>query len=242
MLGHSHALSGLAAGAATLPFAPVHTAAQQTAWVAAWGGFAMLPDLDQRGATIGRMWGGFTEALAGGIATVSRGHRNGTHDAIIAPVVFGAIAWLAGQHPVSSFAMLAFAIGLALRACNFVIPGRAENTVMGNLAMSGLGAWWITASGHYTHMSAPWLPVAVAGGVLVHIAGDWLTVGGIPVPFTWFGGHAQRVAGRFFKTGSPAEHFLAAPAFLVATVYTLYRNTGVYAATASLRAAIRALG
>ena len=239
MLGHSHALSGLAAGAATLPFAPVHSAAQQTAWVAAWGGFAMLPDLDQRGATIGRMWGPVTEALATGIGAISRGHRNGTHDAILAPLAFGGLAWLAGQHPWTSLVMLAFAIGLALRACNFVIPGRAENTVIGNLAMSALGAWWITAAGH---ASAPWLPLAVGGGVLVHIAGDWFTVGGIPVPFTWFGGHATRVAGRFFKTGAPVELYFAAPMLLLATVYALYRNTGVYAATASLRAALRTLG
>lgn len=239
MLGHTHALSGLAAGAATLPFAPVHSAAQQTAWVATWGGFAMLPDLDQRGATIGRMWGPVTEILATVIDKISRGHRNGTHDAILSPIVFGGIAWLAGQHPWTSFAMLAFAIGLALHACNFVIPGRTENTVLGNLAMSGFGAWWITAAGHAT---APWLPLAVAGGVLVHIAGDWLTVGGIPVPFTWFDGHAERVAGRFFRTGAPVELYLAAPAFCGAALAALYRNTGLYAATAPLRAALRALG
>ena len=47
MLGHSHALSGLAAGAATLPWAPVHGTVSQVAWVAAVGGFAMLPDLDE---------------------------------------------------------------------------------------------------------------------------------------------------------------------------------------------------
>ena len=37
MLGHSHALSGLAVGAATLPWAPVHGTVAQVAWVSAVG-------------------------------------------------------------------------------------------------------------------------------------------------------------------------------------------------------------
>ena len=56
MLGHSHALSGLAAGAATLPWAPVHGTVAQMSWIAAAGGFAMLPDLDHRGSTVSDMW------------------------------------------------------------------------------------------------------------------------------------------------------------------------------------------
>ena len=36
---------------------------------------------------------------------------------------------------------MALAIGLALRALNFVIPGRVENTVVGNLVLSWGGAW-----------------------------------------------------------------------------------------------------
>ena len=46
MLGHSHALSGLAAGAATLPWAPVHGTVAQMSWIAAAGGFAMLATND----------------------------------------------------------------------------------------------------------------------------------------------------------------------------------------------------
>ncbi len=94
MLGHSHALSGLATGAVTLPWAPVQGPVAQASWVAAVGGFSMLPDLDQRGSTISRMWGPVTDLPAGIVGTVARGHRWGTHDAVLALVVFGIVSCL----------------------------------------------------------------------------------------------------------------------------------------------------
>ena len=45
----------------------------------------------------------------------------------------------------SSLLLLALAIGLALRALNFAIPGRVENTVVGNLVLSWGGAWLLLA-------------------------------------------------------------------------------------------------
>ena len=51
MLGHSHAMSGLAIGAATLPVVPLDSFAAELTWVVAVGGFAMLPDLDTGGVT-----------------------------------------------------------------------------------------------------------------------------------------------------------------------------------------------
>ena len=107
MLGHSHATTGLAAGAALLPLAPVAGTAEQLAWVAAWGGFALLPDLDQgglhwrralprlSGSTVATMWGPVTTALSTAVARIARGHRQGTHDVLLAPLVFGAVTALA---------------------------------------------------------------------------------------------------------------------------------------------------
>ena len=67
------------------------------------------------------------------------------------------------------------AIGLALRALNFAIPGRVENTVIGNLVLSWGGAWLLL-----DHSPNPgWLPWAVALGCLTHIAGDALTTAGM---------------------------------------------------------------
>src|SRR5215212_10124144 len=220
MLGHSHALSGLAAGAATLPWAPVHGGVAQVAWIAAAGGFAMLPDLDQQGSTISRMWGPFTDAPSGLVGTVARGHRWGTHDAIL-----GLLASAAANAYWSSLLLLALAIGLALRALNFVIPGRAENTVIGNLLLSWGGAYLLL---EYSPSPA-WLPYAVGVGVLTHIAGDFLTKEGVPVPVFWLI-RRSRLAPIHLRTGAFVEKAVLVPAFLVAIAVFVYLNTAARAA------------
>ena len=237
VLGHSHALSGLAAGAATLPWAPVTGTAGQAAWIAAAGGFAMLPDLDQRGSTISRMWGPLTDAPAGAVGLIARGHRAGTHDAVLAPIGFGLLAYVASWNFWSSLLVLALAIGLALRALHFVIPGRAENTVIGNLVLSWAGAWWLLA-----HIPSPgWLPYVVAVGVLTHIVGDALTCGGVPFPLLWIlnGG---RLAFFPLRTGATFEKALLAPAFLLATIVFIYLNTAAGPAVEPLVTRLLALG
>jgi membrane-bound metal-dependent hydrolase YbcI (DUF457 family) len=219
VLGHSHALSGLAAGAATLPWAPVEGAVAQVAWIAAAGGFAMLPDLDQRGSTISRMWGPFSDAPAGAVGLIARGHRAGTHDAVLAPIGFGLLAYAASWYLWSSLLLMAVAIALALRALHFVIPGRAENTVVGNLLLSWGGAWFLLA-----HSPSPaWLPWAVAVGVLTHIAGDALTCGGVPVPIIWTFTSA-RLALLPLRTGATIEKAVLVPLFLLATLVFTYAN------------------
>ncbi|MGY1745401.1 metal-dependent hydrolase [Blastococcus sp. SYSU D00695] len=222
MLGHSHALSGLAVGAATLPWAPVDGTVAQVAWVAAVGGFAMLPDLDAHGSTVSDMWGPVTDVPSGAIGRLAQGHRWGTHDAVLGPLAFGALAAAAAQAYWSSLLFLALAIGLALRALHFIIPGRAENTVIGNLVLSWAGAWFVL-----DHMPQPmWLPWAVGVGCLVHIAGDMITRQGVPVPLVWLV-HRCRLALTPMHTGAFLEKAVLAPAFVVAAVWFLYANTGL---------------
>ncbi|HEY0126265.1 MAG TPA: metal-dependent hydrolase, partial [Blastococcus sp.] len=219
-LGHSHALSGLAAGAATLPWAPVQGTVAQVAWVAAAGGVAMLPDLDHSGSTVSAMWGPITDVPSGVVNAISRGHRWGTHDAVLGPLAFGLLAYAAAWNHWSSLLLLALAIGLALRALNFVIPGRAENTVVGNLLLSWGGAWFLL-----DHSPGPaWLPYAVAVGVLAHIAGDFLTKEGVPVPLFWLI-RRSRLAPIHLRTGAFVEKAVLVPAFLVALAVFVYLNT-----------------
>ncbi len=222
MLGHSHALSGLAAGAATLPWAPVQGTVAQVAWVAAAGGFAMLPDLDHSGSTVSDMWGPITDVPSGAVGRLAQGHRWGTHDAVLAPLAFGA---------------LALAIGLALRALNFVIPGRAENTVVGNLILSWGSAWLLLQ-----HSPGPgWLPWAVALGVLTHIAGDAITTAGVPVPVLWVF-HRARLKLLPIRTGATVEKAVLVPLFLVAIVASVYVNTAAGDTVDPFLAAILSLG
>src|SRR4030095_7712526 len=225
VLGHSHALSGLAAGAATLPWAPVTGAVGQVAWVAAIGGFAMLPDLDPSGSTVSDMWGPITDVPSGAIGRLAQGHRWGTHDAVLGPLAFGALAGAAAGAFWSSLLLMALAIGLALRALNFAIPGRVENTVVGNLVLSWGGAWLVLF-----HSTSPgWLPWAVALGCLTHIAGDALTTAGIPVPLVWI---APRLRRKLLpiRTGNIVEKGVFVPLFLVATALCIYLNTEAHTA------------
>jgi membrane-bound metal-dependent hydrolase YbcI (DUF457 family) len=222
VLGHSHALSGLAAGAATLPWAPVEGPVAQAAWIAAAGGFAMLPDLDHSGSTVSDMWGPVTDVPSGAIGRLAQGHRWGTHDAVLAPVAFGALALAAANAFWSSLLLMALAIGLALRALHFVIPGRAENTVVGNLVLSWAGAWLLLQ-----HMPQPaWLPYAVALGVLTHIAGDAITTQGVPVPLVWLVRRC-RLKLTPLRTGTVLEKAVLAPGFVLVTLWFVYANTGV---------------
>ncbi len=233
MLGHSHALSGLAVGAATLPVAPLTGTVAQLGWVAAVGGMAMLPDLDQRGSTISRMWGPLTEVPSGLVGKLSGGHRRGTHDALLAPAAFALLAFAASRATWASLLLLALAIGLALRALHVVVPGRFEETVLGNLVLSWGGAWLLLA-----HSPSPtWLPWAVALGVLTHVAGDFLTCGGVPVPLVWLVRPRARVAFSPMETGGFTEKVVLVPMFALATLVLLWLNTPAAAALEGLTAA-----
>lgn len=233
VLGHSHALSGLAVGAATLPVAPLSGTVAQLGWVAAVGGMAMLPDLDQRGSTISRMWGPLTEVPSGVVGKLTGGHRHGTHDAVLAPLAFGGLALAAAQATWAALLLLALAIGLALRALHVVVPGRFEETVVGNLVLSWGGAWLLLA-----HSPSPtWLPWAVALGVLVHVAGDFLTCGGVPVPLVWLVRPRATVAFSPMQTGGFTEKVLLVPAFVVATLVLLWLNLPAAAVLQGLTAA-----
>jgi membrane-bound metal-dependent hydrolase YbcI (DUF457 family) len=209
----------------------------QVAWISAAGGFAMLPDLDQRGSTISRMWGPATDVPSGLVGTVARGHRWGTHDAVLGPLVLGFLAFLAAGAYWSSLLLLALAIGLALRALHFVIPGRAENTVIGNLVLSWGGAYLLLE-----HSPAPaWLPYAVGVGVLTHIAGDFLTKEGVPVPVFWLL-RRSRLAPIHLRTGAFVERAVLVPAFLVAIAVFVFLNTGAREAVDPLVERILSLG
>jgi len=225
VLGHSHALSGLAAGAAPLPWAPVEGPVAQVAWIAAVGGMSMLPDLDHSGSTVSDMWGPVTDVPSGAVGRLAQGHRWGTHDAVLAPVAFGALALAAANAFWSSLLLMALAIGLALRALHFVIPGRTETPVVGNQVLSWGGAWLLLE-----HMPSPaWLPWAVALGVLTHIAGDAITTQGVPVPLVWVIRRC-RLALTPLRTGTVLEKAVLAPAFVVVALWFVYANTGVRAA------------
>jgi membrane-bound metal-dependent hydrolase YbcI (DUF457 family) len=216
MMGSSHATSGLLVGLATLPVAPVAGPAASTAWVAAWGGFALLPDLDTDASTAARLWGPLTRAPARGIGILARGHRAGTHDVLVAPAVAAAVSALAPLHPGAAFVFLTVAVGLALVAVDPIVPGD-QGHPLANLVVSCAVAWWVTRAG----VVPWWLPIAAAGGVVVHIVGDAVTTAGVPVPLSTWRGRRGVWGPRLFRTGSPAEAAVAT-AMWVCIAWTAY--------------------
>lgn len=203
-MGSSHATSGLLVGALTVPVAPVTGVVGTLAWVAAWGGFALLPDVDSKASKAASLWGPLTRVPAVGVARIARGHRAGTHDIVVAPLVAAAVFFVASLNVVAAGVVLALAIGLALVSVDPVLPGDQQNPLANLLVAAGL-AWAAVAVG----VPLGWLPIAAAGGVAVHIVGDSLTSNGVPSPLSTWRGRRSSWGPRLFATGSSTENLVA---------------------------------
>lgn len=211
MMGSSHAATGVLAGLVTLPLAPVHGPAESAAWVAVWAGAALAPDLDTHGSSAARVWGWPTRAAGTLIGRAARGHRAGTHDIAVAPVV--AFTVFAAASLWAPLAVLAVALlaGLAQVALDPLIPGNGRHALTNTVLSFGFAWWAVTVA----DVSTWWLPVAVAGGVVVHILGDSLTTSGVPIVGAWLMPIPRRQVPswglRRFRTGSRFERKRVAP-------------------------------
>lgn len=214
MMGYSHVVSGMGAGLLLLPAAPVSGGVEQVAWVLMWGGAALLPDLDSPGASASRMWGPISRAISRGVNQAAQGHRWGTHDLVLGPLVFGALAALAILLPPATLFVLAVALGLALHGLHVARIWRTGALL--NLVVSWGGALWLMGREDLT--IGWWLPLSVVGGVLVAIVGDWLTNEGVPVPLLWIKDRSRRWGLGAFRTGSAVETFLIAPVLTLGTL------------------------
>lgn len=221
MMGYSHVVSGAVVGLALLPTAPVNSPAERVAWVLMWAGSALLPDLDSPGASASRMWGPVSRALSVVVSRVSGGHRWGTHDLVLGPLAFGALAAVGVLVPPAATLVVAAALGLAVHGLHVTRLWRVGPLV--NLLASWIGAVWIIA---YDWVGVGWwLPIAVAGGVAVAILGDWLTNEGVPVPLLWLRNRSHRWALGAFRTGAVIESALVAPALTLAVILLAARGT-----------------
>lgn len=219
MLGSSHAASGMVVGLATLPWAAAGAPWWvQAGWVSVCGGAAVLPDLDHPESKVSRMWGPITGALAVLVARVSRGHRAGTHDAVLAPVGVAVGAWLASWWLPAFAVVVALTLGLVLRVT--VLRRGGILTWMANLTASAVLGWGLAQYPALVDAGHTLLPVALAIGVWTHQAGDLLTPEGIPVPIVWLFDPRRRVGLGLFTTGQQVERFLIGPA-LAATVFVM---------------------
>ncbi|XAS65035.1 metal-dependent hydrolase [Micrococcaceae bacterium Sec5.8] len=188
MMGGHHAASGAAAWvavASTGPYALGWYPLDATGIVIggmATAGTALVCDWDHRSSTVAHALPPLSNVIAAGIENASGGHRQGTHS-LLGAAFFVLLAALAGQFQlqtdwgllsVGAGLLCMFMINIAAKALKlFPKYGWISNWVFA-LTMAGLVTWfaphqWI------------WLPVSMLTGVLVHIVGDMITTGGVPL-------------------------------------------------------------
>lgn len=171
MLGRSHALSGALTVLVVAPLA--HLAAVPTLEVAVLAaGASLLPDLDHRDSTVAHAGGLVTRVGAAGIQAVA-GHRGALHSPLVAAVVGGAVVLTATASPDAAAGLAGLVVGLGVLGLAHG-PHRRSWALLG--ALTATAVWLLGVA------LPVWLmAVAVSGGMAVHILGDGLTRGGVPL-------------------------------------------------------------
>lgn len=185
MMGTSHAVSGAAVflavtspapGLGLLPMEPV----LQAAGAVVCAGAALLPDADHPHATIAySMPGG--SLVTGAIGAASGGHRKGLHSLLAVAAAFvgaGAVAeltvtpegWSAPVH-VGAGIMAACCVAFAVKVLKLVRSWPAAWGV--GVLLAVVMTWFFPEGG-------AWLLPAITIGYATHLAGDFITSGGVP--------------------------------------------------------------
>ncbi|WP_251151366.1 metal-dependent hydrolase [Cellulosimicrobium sp. Marseille-Q4280] len=192
MMGTHHAVSGAAAWLAvtsTAPWAlglhPMSTRDQLVGAVLA-AGAAILPDADHHNGTIAHSGGVVTKVAARTVEAASGGHRHGLHSLLaIIGFYLGATylgTWWAtvpvlGYIPAGSTLLWLALIGFTLKVLK--------------LSKGGVIKLWVTAALatlpvlYFFPDLFEILPTVVVVGVITHLVGDFLTVGGLPLLWPW---------------------------------------------------------
>ena len=191
VMGVNHATSGAAvwfAATATLPvlgtdlypLAPMGVLAG--ALVCA--GAALLPDADHHSGTIAHSVPVLGKLVTRTVQDASGGHRHGAHT-ILAGAVVTFLAIVIGRFttvvPVLGRVPIGPAIATIALVC-FALKARDIVQTWSTAWVLGLAA--ALAVLVFSPDNHVWFPVAVGLGFLTHIAGDLLTVEGVPSP-TW---------------------------------------------------------
>ena len=215
MLGHSHSLSGAAAGLTAGIL--LHKTLPATAVLATFtAGMALLPDLDSTGSCAARCFGWLSRPVAYVIRFTSGGHRHSTHS-VIGVAIFTGLAILAChyRHDYAGMAGLAFLVALsvsagleALRVSRFVPLPRALRHGHAEDLAGVLAAAAVVWGGYGLAL----IPLAVALGCATHIIGDMLTDSGcmLAYPFSSFRFHLL-FEPLSFTTGTDPERYVVDP-------------------------------
>lgn len=249
-MGVRHAVSGAAAWAAvtaTVPYTlgldpmPARTVVIGSLVTA---GAALLPDADHHNGTIARSAGLLSQGVARAAEAASGGHRHGTHSAL-AVVGFSVATSTLGRWEATVPAFGTIPVGATLVLLALVaFAAKALRIARGGTVTLWVGAAsLVVALLHFAPDQLTWLPLSVMVGVIVHLIGDMLTVGGVPLLWPWVpkpprAWAATPVLNRIWmrngyvalpvlgRTGS-AREWLACAALTGYTGYALLATTGL---------------
>jgi membrane-bound metal-dependent hydrolase YbcI (DUF457 family) len=187
VMGINHATSGAAvwlAATATLPAFGTDLFPLAPAGVLAGtlvcAGAALLPDADHHSGTIAHSVPVLGKVVARSIEEESGGHRHGAHTMLAAVLVtVGAVLLgrVTATLPVLGLVPLGPAIATMALIC-FAVKARGLVTRWGTAWLIGLAS--AAAVLVFAPDTSGWFPVAVGLGFVTHLAGDLLTVEGVP--------------------------------------------------------------
>ena len=191
VMGVNHATSGAAVWfAATAALPAFGTAAYPLAsagvlsGAVVCAGAALLPDADHHSGTIANSVPVVGRLVARGIADASGGHRQGFHT-ILAGALVTLLAVLVGRFTGDLPVLGTVPIGPAIATIGLIsFAVKARELVGSWTAAWGIGIAAAAAVVVFAPDNPTWFPIAVGLGFLTHIAGDLLTVNGVPSP-TW---------------------------------------------------------
>lgn len=202
MLGRSHVATGAAGFLAVVAPAYALTGNALTPGEVACGtlvaaGAALLPDLDHPKATVSRAMGPISWFASRVISKLSGGHRNGTHSLLALGLVGAGATFVAASGSlIGAFLLCFLCVSLVAR---LFLDGFNDVTSAMVAAVVSAGLLAITPT-------FGWLPVAIAGGYALHLAGDAITKEGVPLAWP-----LSKTRFRFglVRTGGRLERYIS---------------------------------
>jgi len=179
MMGRDHAR--LAALPALALAAAWHVPPAETLVAAACvAGAGCLPDLDEPGSSVARLFGSASEAVSASTNRWCGGHRQASHSLLAAALVGGLVEVL-GLLRVRGVPLGVVPLGLCIALClRVLLPWGLRPGHVVSLGLAALVFWWAA-----DHLSLVWLPAWIAAGYALHLIGDMMTSGGVPVLWPW---------------------------------------------------------
>lgn len=187
MMGFTHATSGTAAWLAVTAALPTLgtdilplTSAAVLSGSLVCAGAALLPDADHHSATISQSVPVLGPIVTGGIGGATGGHRHGAHT-LLATAIVTAVAVALGAWSARVPMLGDVPLGPAIATVGLITFGvKARDLVRHWRTAWALGLLAALIVFVYAPDSSVWFPLAVGLGYVTHLAGDMLTVGGIP--------------------------------------------------------------